>query len=481
MSLHSFLWTHDYETGLPSVDQQHAKLVHMLNQLVEVLTKHQTPSQKEIVNLLNQLTDYATFHFADEERLMAKHHLPKEFIQTHQAQHADFTAYIVKTRQTFVEQSSPQNVLESLVNYITVWLSFHILGSDQAMAEQIQRKQNPSANPIPQHSRATRVLLDAVENFYQLMVARNNELLEVQNKLSELNKTLEERVAMRTKELSTALKEVEATKKRLLQSEKMSAIGQLAAGVAHEINNPVGFVSSNLNTLAQYVHNMLELLALLEQSPENQNQQIQKFKQSIDYDFLKEDVLDLLKESSDGLNRVKKIVQDMKVFSHVDCGQWQMENINTILESTINLVWHEIKYKAELIKEYDSNLPAISCLPAQLSQVFMNILVNATQAIDKEKGKIIVKTKKRNHVIEVQIQDNGKGMSPQVQKHIFEPFFTTKPVGKGTGLGMSLSYEIIQHHAGEVRLKSKEGQGTTFIVTLPIQQEKNAHCVFSKK
>lgn len=287
---------------------------------------------------------------------------------------------------------------------------------------------------------AISALADSLDSDYQNMLARNAE----------------------------TLNEVKATKKRLLQSEKMSAIGQLAAGVAHEINNPVGFVSSNLNTLAQYVQNLLKLLDAFDSKNSKPDSEIQKLKKSMDYEFLREDVLDLLKESTDGLNRVKKIVQDMKVFSHVDQGQWQMENVNAVLESTINLVWHEIKYKAKLIRNFDAHLPSIVCLPAQLSQVFMNILVNATQAVSSENGEIRITTRtKDSKTVEVIIADNGRGMALDIQPHVFEPFFTTKPAGKGTGLGMSLSYEIIQHHNGDIRFESTPNHGTTFTITLP--------------
>ena len=308
-----------------------------------------------------------------------------------------------------------------------------------ALLKNLTQKKTLAKKDIAQIS----ALADSMEFSYQAMLARN----------------------------AATLNEVEATKKRLLQSEKMSAIGQLAAGVAHEINNPVGFVSSNLNTLSQYVQNMLRLLDALDSQKSTVND-IKILKESMDYDFLREDVLDLLKESQDGLNRVKKIVQDMKVFSHVDQGGWQMENVNAVLESTINLVWHEIKYKAKLVREFDQNLPAIACLPAQLSQVFMNILVNATQAID-ENGEIKITTRAPDSKsVEIIIADNGRGMAADVQPHVFEPFFTTKPAGKGTGLGMSLSYEIIQHHNGEIHFESALGRGTTFYITLPHNLEK---------
>lgn len=263
---------------------------------------------------------------------------------------------------------------------------------------------------------------------------------------------------------------------QLLQSEKMASIGQLAAGVAHEINNPVGYVSSNLTTLQEYVENLFELLEGYEQMEQiliNQPQllaQLQVLKQRIELDYLKQDIVDLLQESRDGLTRVKQIVQDLKDFSHVDEAEWQWADLRRGLESTLNIVNNELKYKADVIRDY-SDLPAVECIPSQLNQVFMNLLVNGAHAIEQH-GTITIRTGLEGEdKVWVEIRDSGHGISAEHMKRIFDPFFTTKPVGKGTGLGLSLTYGIIERHKGTILVDSVPGQGTAFKVILPIRQE----------
>ena len=275
------------------------------------------------------------------------------------------------------------------------------------------------------------------------------------------------------KQLRTALDKLQGMQQQLVQSEKMASIGQLAAGVAHEINNPIGYVNSNLNALKNYVDNLLALVAIYEQAEATsadaeQLARIKAFKQKIDLEFLKTDVLDLLKESHEGTERVKKIVQDLKTFSHLDGGgdDWQWTNLHLGLESTLNIVNSEIKYKAKIVKEF-GELPEVKCLPHQLNQVFMNLLVNAAHAIESE-GTITLRTGTENDHAWVEISDTGKGIAPEHQSKIFDPFFTTKPVGIGTGLGLSVSYTIIKKHQGEIQLTSRLGQGTTFRIVLPI-------------
>jgi signal transduction histidine kinase len=261
---------------------------------------------------------------------------------------------------------------------------------------------------------------------------------------------------------------------QLLQSEKMASIGQLAAGVAHEINNPVGYVNSNIGTLQQYVNDLFRLMTVYEQAeaalPADSpiRAELGVYRQAIDINFLREDTLNLVKESQEGLTRVRKIVQDLKEFSHVDRAEWQETDLHQGLDSTLNIVNNELKYKAEVVKEY-GQLPPVQCIPSQLNQVFMNLLVNAAQAIEK-RGTITIRTGAEDDGVYVEISDTGKGMTPEVQKRIFEPFFTTKPVGKGTGLGLSLSYGIVQKHHGRIEVSSVPGQGTTFRIRVPQRQ-----------
>ncbi|MDP1666787.1 MAG: bacteriohemerythrin [Methylobacter sp.] len=307
----------------------------------------------------------------------------------------------------------------------------------------------------------------------ETVLARSNVQLEEEVKkrtqeLIKINQTLEFEKNQQLL-LNTQLQEAQV---HLLQSEKMASIGQLAAGVAHEINNPIGYINSNLTSLKNYIDNLLALIAIYEKAEAtsdniDQLAQIKAFKQKIDLEFIKTDVLDLLEESHEGATRVKEIIQDLKDFSHLDINDdWQWTNLHVGLESTLNIVNNEIKYKAKIVKEF-GDLPEVKCLPHQLNQVFMNLLINAAHAIESE-GTITLRTGTENDRAWVEVSDTGKGIAPEHQSKIFDPFFTTKPVGKGTGLGLSVSYTIIKKHQGEIQLTSQLGQGTTFRIILPI-------------
>ncbi|WP_075791852.1 ATP-binding protein [Massilia putida] len=259
---------------------------------------------------------------------------------------------------------------------------------------------------------------------------------------------------------------------QLLQSEKMASIGQLAAGVAHEINNPIGFVNSNMGTLKHYVGTLLQVVdsyseAVNKAAPGSAlAAEIEAISREADLGYLKDDIADLVSESMDGLKRVKDIVQALKDFSHVGLTDWQYADVHAGLDTTLNIVANEIKYKATVEKLY-GKLPEIKCLASQLNQVFMNLLVNAAQAI-QSRGVITIATGTQEGWVWVRISDNGCGIAPENLKRVFEPFFTTKPVGSGTGLGLSLSYSIVNKHGGRIEVASKPGVGTVFTIRLPI-------------
>ena len=287
-------------------------------------------------------------------------------------------------------------------------------------------------------------------------------------------KIIEQQLQQERAEQAALIKKLEEAHNQLLQSEKMASIGQLAAGVAHEINNPTGYVSSNLGTLRGYVEQLLDVLAAFEAAeadltPEHQ-EALKRLKRQIDLDYLKEDILALLKESDDGIKRVRQIVQDLKDFSHVDQGEWLVADLHKGLDSTLNVVNNEIKYKATVVKEY-GDIPHVECLASQINQVFMNLLVNAAHAIP-EQGIITIRTQAVSKEVWVEISDTGSGIAPENLNRIFDPFFTTKPVGKGTGLGLSLSFGIIQKHKGSIEVDSTPGQGSTFRIRLPIEQNR---------
>jgi signal transduction histidine kinase len=259
------------------------------------------------------------------------------------------------------------------------------------------------------------------------------------------------------------------TQNQLLQSEKLAAVGHLAAGIAHEINNPVGFVLSNLGTMRRYVDDLFLLQSIYEahesELPESSRKAIAIRRQEIDPDYLRRDSEQLLQESTDGLQRVRRIVVDLKDFSHLDESEIQLANLEKGLDSTLNVAWNELKQKAEIVKEY-TGIPAIECVPSQINQVFMNLLINAGQAI-REHGRITLRTGHDQKEVWVEIEDTGSGIPAEHMGRIFDPFFTTKPVGKGTGLGLSLSYGIIRNHGGRIDVKSLPDVGSTFRVTLP--------------
>jgi two-component system NtrC family sensor kinase len=275
---------------------------------------------------------------------------------------------------------------------------------------------------------------------------------------------------VKNKKLEKTLKQLEETQAHMVQSEKMASIGQLAAGVAHEINNPTGFVSSNLKTLADY---KADLSALIEKyqalrgkltaSDAERSQspgvgalvkEIVSFEQEIDIDFILSDMTALIGDCREGTERIKKIVMDLKDFAHPGNDQLQLVDINAGLESTLNVVHNEIKYKAEVHRSF-GDIPAVLGYTQQLNQVFMNILVNAAQAIESE-GVISIVTREDNGFVE------------NLSK-IFDPFFTTKEVGKGTGLGMHIAYNIIHKHHGTIQVHSTVGKGTCFTILIPIE------------
>ncbi len=295
------------------------------------------------------------------------------------------------------------------------------------------------------------------------------DLEEKVRELSAINETLEQRVEEKVRELDEA-------RQKLLQSDKMASIGQLAAGVAHEINNPVGFVSANLEQLARDSHSLLKLVRLYERLekhvPEDDPllEQVRALKEEVDLRYIQEDLPELLQETRDGLERVRRIVQDLKDFSHAGGQKCEPVDVHKLLDSTLNIVYNELKYKAAIRREY-AQLPKIQGMPGKLNQVFMNLLVNAGHAIE-DKGTITLRTGTSDdgQQVWIEIIDDGKGMSPEVQKRVFEPFFTTKDIGTGTGLGLSLSYGIIRDHHGQIELESEPGKGTTFRIWLPVNQ-----------
>lgn len=319
-------------------------------------------------------------------------------------------------------------------------------------------------------------VIAVMEFFYDHKSAPANETIKFINTVSLQLGNMQER-ALAEKELRRNYKKLQSTQKQLIQSEKLASLGQLSAGIAHEINNPVGFVLSNMSSLDQYMEIIKKILQVQEQCialsghEENNGRQplidqLEEIKSTEDFDFILEDLDALLAQSRQGMERVKEIVAGLSSFARTGEAASSEANVNDCLEATINMVWNELKYKCELEKAL-GELPVIRCYPSQLNQVFLNLIVNASQAI-AEKGKISIRSEVCKEFIKVTISDTGCGISPQNLKNLFNPFFTTKPVGQGTGLGLSISYGIIRDHEGRIEVESEEGKGTRFMIYIPV-------------
>jgi signal transduction histidine kinase len=282
-------------------------------------------------------------------------------------------------------------------------------------------------------------------------------------------------------ELRTSYENLDAAKQleldmsnRLTQSEKLAALGQLAAGVAHEINNPMGFVSSNISTLRKYANALEQAMQATRQLQQGEisSTQLQAVEKKLNIDFVMADLPIMLNETEEGVSRVKQIVSDLKNFARADSQrEWVVSDLRAGILSTLNIVNHEVKYRADVKVNLDE-LPPIECIPSQLNQVFLNLIVNAAQAMPKDRrGTIELRSSVQDQHVCIEVIDDGDGMSAQTLKRIFEPFYTTKKTGEGTGLGLSVSLGIVQRHHGSLTVQTEEGKGTCFKLMLPIRQQ----------
>ncbi|WP_354635113.1 CHASE2 domain-containing protein [Planktothricoides raciborskii] len=340
---------------------------------------------------------------------------------------------------------------------------------------------------------ASTILTANYHNQWQLKVI-NEKLEQANQQLNEYSKNLEMKVEertqdllQRTKQLSATLQELKSTQTQLIQAEKMSALGQLVAGIAHEINNPTNFIYGNLDHAEDYFNDLIELIELYQDYYPSPGEEIEKFMEEIELEYLTEDFSKVLHSMKIGASRIREIVKSLRTFSRLDEAEIKDVDIHEGIDSTLMILDNRLQQKKDrpeiqVIKEY-GKLPPINCYAGQLNQVFMNLLTNAIDAIESQPIKndlnshssshswIKIVTKMKNAAeIEIAIADNGPGIPDEVKHRLFDPFFTTKPVGKGTGLGLSISYSIIvEKHGGQLEVNSTPGKGTEFIISIPVK------------
>ncbi len=307
-------------------------------------------------------------------------------------------------------------------------------------------------------------------------------------KLRHLSQTLEQKVEERTSELKTALQQVQQSQVQLVQSEKMAVLGQLVAGIAHEINNPVNFILGNLDYTKEYTKSLLGFVQLYQKHYPNPIAEIQDHAKELELEFLQEDLLKILDSMKMGTDRICEIVRSLRNFSHVDEAECKAVDIHEGIKSTLLILQHRLKSNSEhpaiqIIQDY-GQLPLIECYAGSLNQVFMNILANAIDALEEFSAKYTYQENQKNprqitirtsmidsQTVQIAIADNGAGIPEEIQQRIFDPFFTTKPVGKGTGMGMSISYQIItKKHHGKLFCNSTLNKGSEFIIQIPLRQ-----------
>lgn len=365
-----------------------------------------------------------------------------------------------------------------------------IEGNNSKLSDQLKEKERLSQTLIKKYQSTKNAYMKAVEkenelkskideadviqkemkDFVDIQIKTNEQLMIAETKLKNLLEKEQEGKAI----LNQTLERLKDTQGQLVHSEKMASLGQLTAGIAHEINNPINFVYNGIESLKR---NMFDLNELLEKYQELNAetdlktfvQEVAEIKEDIDYNAVMEDLSELFVDVKEGANRTIEIVKGLRVFSRLDEENQKKADINECLEATLVLLKNKTKNRITVTKDYNADIPEIMCYPGQLNQVFMNILNNAIQAIpdDKADAEIKVTTSLHDDGVMVKLADNGSGMSDEVKNRIFEPFFTTKPVGVGTGLGMSISFGIIEKHHGNITVESTKGVGTEFSIYLP--------------
>lgn len=467
-----FQWADYFETGFGEVDAQHHKLVDLVNALAQRAATGSEIQPAELSHVLDGLGSYALHHFTAEEALMARAGLDERHLRSHRQSHADFVAQVEEMRHT----ADPTRAVPVLYRFVSSWLTFHILDTDQNMARQL-RAVAVGKTPAEAFEAAAAyssdpgntALIAAVRNLLGLVAERNSEL-------ARINVSLEQRVAERTAELTAAnqtlrhtLDSLQETRDRLLEADKLAAVGQLAAGVAHEINTPLGYVASNLGTLREYAERLLALVDTADRlAAGGRNADAwAAARDGTDLDFMREDLPTLVAESNRGLGQVSDIVHALQDFASAGPAETRQVAPAQMLNEAIQATASTRQPGQEVVRSYAS-LPDMAVNPTLLGEAFKALLDNAGKALGSDPGTIAVRARRQDGSLVVEVEDDGCGMDEATRGRIFEPFFTTRPVGQGRGLGLSSAYRIVSRHGGRLEVSSTPGKGSCFRVVLPL-------------
>lgn len=468
-----FQWADYFETGFGEVDSQHRKLVDLVNALAQRAASGAVIRPPELTHVLDGLARYAVHHFSTEEALMESAGIDPRHLRSHRQSHADFVARVEEMRHS----DDVERVVSLLYRFVTSWLTFHILDTDQSMARQLRAlaagasAEEAYAREAEHHGDpGNTALIGAVRNLLGLVAERNDAL-------ARTNASLEGRVAERTAELSEAnqalrhtLDTLQTTRNQLQEADKLAAVGQLAAGVAHEINTPLGYIASNLGSLREYAERLLALVNTADRLVAGAGgaEAWRAARAEADLGFIREDLPVLVSESMRGLGRVSDIVHALQEFASQEPAECVEVRGEEFLDEAIRATAGSRGADQQLVRAY-GRLPMLVANPTLLGEAFKAILDNAGRALAGAAGTVRVHASAVGDEFCVDIEDSGCGMDEATRAHIFEPFFTTRPVGQGCGLGLSSAYRIVRRHGGRIEVDSQPGHGSRFRVVLPLK------------
>lgn len=471
MGLHALCWDTRFLTGLPLVDAQHEGLIERINAFGSLVERQSSVAAAEVEALLDALTSYAFQHFADEMALQERAQVDPRFLELHRIEHARFTEDVGARRAASLADPA---AARALFGFLIRWLSSHILGTDQAAARQIAMIAE-GATPAEAFARAgmsigsgSGVLSDAVDELLSVVAERNTEL-------ERLNASLHERVRARTIELEETVTQLQQTQQQLVVAGKLASVGQLASGIAHELNSPLGAAISNLGSLRRGLDDLFGLLEAYQATepelPPNQRARIAGERSRVDLAYLSRDLPELIAESQHELRRAAAIVAELKAFSQVDSTPGQAADLNRATELAMALVPPALKAAGRFRLEAGAVEPVMAT--AALQQALLALLTNAAQAVRDRPasregpGLVEVRTGSREGKVFVEVEDNGVGMSDEVRAHLFEPFFTTRKAGEGLGLGLSAAWGAARQGGGAIEVETELGKGSRFRLWLP--------------